>query len=39
MSNSSFKETLEKTEAVVGAICLNVAAFTTVGLFYALFII
>ena len=39
MSNSLFKDTLEKTESVVGSICLSVAAFTTVALFYALFII
>jgi len=39
VDNPSFRETLEKTEAVVGSICLHVAAFTTVALFYALFII
>ncbi len=39
MDSPSFKTTLEKTEAVVGSICLHVAAFTTVALFYAMFII
>ena len=39
MDSPSFKETLEKTEADVGSICLHVSAFTTVALYYSLFII
>ena len=35
MKNQEFSETIKKTEAVVGEICLYTSVFITVGLFYA----